>query len=108
MSRTVNRRLKAARRRNPKKREKGVLLNLWENFLTDMDIDTNLSDFDQQLELITNIEILKAFEQYIFANVDGVDSLADIQINSDEQLADLTTFEIGQYYVPGFENEVAE
>lgn len=108
MSRTANRRLKAARRRNPKKREKGVLLNLWENFLTDMDIDTNLSDFDQQLELITNIEILKAFEQYIFANVDGVDSLADIQINSDEQLADLTTFEIGQYYVPGFENEVAE
>lgn len=108
MSRTANRRLKAARRRHPKQREKGVLLTLWENFLTDMDIDTNLSDFDQQLELITNIEILKAFEQYIFANVDGVDSLADIQINSDEQLADLTTFEIGQYYVPGFENEAAE
>lgn len=101
----MHRKRQAARRNNPKKRKKGVLLELWEGFIDSMGIDANFKDFDQQSMLIYNDEVISAFEQYIINNVDGISSLQDVQIKDLDELADLTIFEVGQYYVPDFEKD---
>lgn len=91
-----------ARKPRPRKRE-GEIAQLWEEFLTQQGIEFNRKDITNHIKLLSDYEIAAAFRDHLINIVPDAGSLEDLGLDSLEELSSVVITELGDYYVPNFD-----